>query len=219
MTPGPAKPLTTQWRFPDPTDSPDDLVCVGADLEPATVLAAYRAGLFPMPYGRRRIGWWSPNPRGVLPLDGLRVTRSLRRSQRRFDVRVDTDFRAVITACATIPRHGGWISPAVVTAYTRLHELGWTHSVEAVTPDGELAGGLYGVAIGGFFAGESMFHRVTDASKVALAGLVEHLRRQGVTLLDVQWATPHLSSLGVVEIPRREYLGRLSEALAQPVRF
>jgi leucyl/phenylalanyl-tRNA--protein transferase len=219
VTSGPVEPRSTQWRFPDPTAAPDDLVCVGADLEPATVLAAYRAGLFPMPYGRRRIGWWSPNPRGILPLDGLKLSRSLRRSQRRYEVRVDGDFRGVITACATLPRHGGWISPAVVTAYTRLHELGWAHSVEAVTPDGEIAGGLYGVALGGLFAGESMFHRATDASKVALVGLVEQLRDRGFTLLDVQWATPHLSSLGVVEISRRDYLARLGAALAQPVGF
>ena len=194
-------------------------MCLGADLEPGTILAAYRAGLFPMPYDRRRLGWWSPDPRGILPLDGLRVSRSLRRSTRRFEIRFDTAFTTVMTACATAPRHGNWITPAFVTAYTRLHELGWTHSVEAWTEDGELAGGLYGVAIGGFFAGESMFHREPDASKVALVGLVERLKVSSMVLLDVQWVTPHLASLGAMEVSRPAYLDRLADALAAPASF
>ena len=174
LSPARCRPTRSSRRPPRgssrrPSGAPDDLVCLGADLEPGTLLAAYRAGLFPMPYDRRRLGWWSPDPRGVLPLDRLRVTRSLRRSVRRYEVRIDTAFRDVITACATTRRRGGWITPAFIAAYDRLHELGWTHSVEAWTDDGQLAGGLYGVAIGGLFAGESMFHRGTDASKVALA--------------------------------------------------
>ncbi len=191
-------------------------MCIGGDLVPGTLLAAYRSGLFPMPVGRRRLGWWSPDPRGVLPFDSLRVSRSLRRSLRRYELRVDTSFRAVMEACATPNRHGGWITPAFVDAYARLHQLGWVHSVEAWTPRGELVGGLYGVSIDGLFAGESMFSRATDASKVALVGLVDHLRASGIELLDVQWRTAHLASLGVVAIPRPEYLQRLRAALAGP---
>jgi len=172
-----------------------------------------------MPYDRRRLGWWSPNPRGVLPLDGLRISKSLRRSVRRFEVRADTSFDVVMKACAAPIRRGGWITPAFVRAYTRLFELGWAHSVEAWTPAGDLAGGLYGVAIGGLFAGESMFHRRPDASKVALIALVDRLRAGGFTLLDVQWATPHLTSLGTHEITRRDYLARLGEAVDTPARF
>ena len=188
---------------------------VGADLEPGTLLAAYRTGIFPMPVeagDEELLAWWSPDPRGVVPLDGLRVGRSLRRSCRRFEVRVDTAFEAVIDSCADPGRTGRWITPSIREAYVWLHRLGWAHSVEAWDGDG-LAGGLYGVAIGGLFAGESMFHRRTDASKVALVGLVDRLRQGGATLLDVQWVTPHLASLGAVEIPRRAYLERLAEAI------
>jgi leucyl/phenylalanyl-tRNA--protein transferase len=191
------------------------VVGVGADLEPGTLLSAYRSGLFPMPLGRRRLGWWSPDPRAVIPLDGLRVSRSLRRSLTRFELSLDTDFPAVVERCADPRRPHGWITPDIVRAYTRLHELGWAHSVE-VWHHGRLAGGLYGVGIGGLFAGESMFHTVTDASKVALVGLVQHLRASGATLLDVQWLTPHLASLGAVEIPRAQYLDRLASAVAEP---
>lgn len=193
---------------------------VGADLAPGTVLAAYRRGLFPMPLGRRgQLGWWSPDPRAILPLDRLRVSRSLRRSCRRFEIRVDTAFDEVVAACADPHREGGWITTEVRRAYGELHRLGWAHSVEAweAGPTGDrLVGGLYGVAVGALFAGESMFHRVTDASKVALVGLVERLRRGGATLLDVQWATPHLRSLGVVEVPRQHYLELLAAARRRP---
>lgn len=164
------------------------------------------------------MAWWSPEPRGVLPLDGLRVTRSLRRACRRYEVRVDTAFAAVVEACADPGRAGGWITPEVAAAYERLHRLGWAHSVEAWDDRG-LAGGLYGVAIGGLFAGESMFHRRTDASKVALVGLVELLRADADArrLLDVQWRTDHLATLGVVEISRSTYLRRLVRALEAPL--
>ena len=171
-----------------------------------------------MPVGRGgRLGWWSPEPRGVLPLDGVRVSRSLRRSLRRFEVRVDTAFDEVVRACADPSRPGGWIDAEIIAAYRRLHDLRWVHSVEAWTPEGTLAGGLYGVAIGGLFAGESMFHTRTDASKVALVGLVERLVAAGVGLFDVQWLTPHLASLGAVAIPRRTYLERLTQALSVPI--
>ena len=210
------------WAFPSP-DQADEagVVAVGGDLEPGTLLTAYRCGLFPMPLGRRGdVGWWSPDPRGVLPLPGLRVSRSLRRSARRFEIRVDTAFEQVIAACADPRRPDGWISGDVRSAYVRLHELGWAHSVEAWDPDdGELVGGLYGVAIGGLFAGESMFHRRTDASKVALLGLVELLGEGGGMgrVLDVQWVTPHLASLGAEEVPRWRYLEMVRRAVKLPL--
>jgi leucyl/phenylalanyl-tRNA--protein transferase len=164
----------------------------------------------------RNLGWWSPDPRGILPIEGLRVSRSLRKSCARFEIRVDTDLEGVIDACGDPSRDGRWITPEIKAAYLRLHELGWVHSVEAYDlEDGALAGGLYGVAIGGLFAGESMFHRRTDASKVALAGLVQLLPPDA--LLDAQWRTEHLASLGVIEIPRAEYLRRAREAVARPL--
>lgn len=197
-----------------------ELVGVGLDLEPETLVAAYRSGLFPMRVDGRRgpLGWWSPDPRGVLPLDGLRVTRSLRVSCRRYRVSVDEAFPDVVAGCADRRRPGGWIGADITQAYVRLHDLGVAHSVEAWDAEGALAGGLYGVAIGGLFAGESMFHRARDASKVALVHLVEVLRADAVEgrLLDVQWATPHLVSLGAVELPRPEYLRRLRLALELP---
>jgi leucyl/phenylalanyl-tRNA---protein transferase len=210
------------WAFPSP-DQADEagVVAVGGDLEPGTLLTAYRCGLFPMPLGRRGdVGWWSPDPRGVLPLPGLRVSRSLRRSARRFEIRVDTAFEQVIAACADPRRPDGWITGDVLSAYVRLHELGWAHSVEAWDgDDGELVGGLYGVAIGGLFAGESMFHRRTDASKVALLGLVELLAEGGGLgrVLDVQWVTPHLASLGAEEVPRWRYLEMVRRAVKLPL--
>jgi leucyl/phenylalanyl-tRNA--protein transferase len=215
----PIEPPATAWRLPDPSGHDQELVGVGADLAPGTLLAAYRAGLFPMPL-RRRIGWWSPVRRGVLLPDGLVVSRSLRRSCRRFEVRVDTAFDAVVAGCADRGERT-WITPQIHAAYRRLHDLGWAHCVEAWNADGELAGGLYGVAIGGLFAGESMFHRETDASKVALVALVQ-LLCTGVDdaasrLVDTQWLTPHLASLGCVEIPRDEYLTRLGTALSLPL--
>ncbi len=212
-------PPPTPWQFPS-ADTADDVgvVGIGADLEPGTLLAAYRAGLFPMPaHHKGPMAWWSPDPRGVLPLDGLRVTRSLRQSVRKYEIRVDTAFGAVIDACGDPRRPGRWINREIKAAYERLHELGWVHSVEAWSEDGVLAGGLYGVSIGGFFAGESMFHNRRDASKVALVGLVEILRRGGATLLDVQWTTEHLVTLGAVDVERDEYLRRLAASVDLPV--
>jgi leucyl/phenylalanyl-tRNA--protein transferase len=184
------------------------------------VLDAYRHGLFPMPMNRGGLmAWWSPDPRAVIPLDGLRVSRSLRRSCAGYEVRIDTSFTEVIDACADRRRPNGWISPAIRAAYVHLHELGWAHSVEAWSrDDGALAGGLYGIAIGGFFAGESMFHHRRDASKVALVGLVERLRdAQPDRLLDVQWHTDHLESLGAIEVARERYLELLAAALEVPL--
>ncbi len=211
----PVEPPPSRWRFgpPEELDAGDDLVAVGADYAPGTLLEAYRHGLFPMPSGERGNPplWFCPLRRGVLPLDGLRVSRSLRRSLRDFEIRVDTACREVIDACAHPGRPSGWIDADVREAYLELHRLGWVHSVEAWR-SGELAGGLYGVAVGGLFAGESMFHRERDASKVALVALVEMLRAAPAAerrLLDVQWRTDHLASLGVVEIGRADYLERL----------
>jgi leucyl/phenylalanyl-tRNA--protein transferase len=212
----PVEPPASRWDMPHggPVDD-SGVVALGADLQPGTLLAAYRAGLFPMPFDRRRIAWFSPDPRGVLPLGGLHVSRSLRRSMRRFVVGLDTCFADVVTACADPSRSGAWIDPAIHAAYVRLHELGWAHSIEVFDPATDaLVGGLYGVRINRLFAGESMFHHATDASKVALVHLVEWLHATGATLLDVQWKTPHLASLGVIEIPRTEYLQQLAEATA-----
>ena len=218
----PIEPPPTAWQLEVQSATPgEDLVGVGADLEPGTLLSAYRTGLFPMGLGRRGgppTGWWSPDPRGVLPLSAVRVPRSLRKARGRFEVRVDTAFDEVVRGCADPGRGGRWITRDVARAYSTLHRLGWAHSVES-WQDGELVGGLYGVATGGLFAGESMFHRVTDASKVALVELVEILAAAGDApqrLLDVQWRTDHLASLGAVAIPRADYLARLPSALALP---
>ena len=211
--PGLIEPPPTRWRLPDPELADrDGIAGIGADLEPGTLLAAYRSGLFPMPLGRRSIAWFSPDPRAVIPLDGLRISRSLRKSCAGFEVRRDTAFLDVMTRCGDPRRPGGWITPKFVKAYTRLHEMGWASSFECYRDD-ELVGGLYGVRVGGLFAGESMFHTATDASKVALVSLVEWLTDTGAVLLDVQWMTPHLRSLGAVDISRREYLDRVDDAV------
>ncbi len=183
------------------------------ELTPDILVSAYAQGIFPMADHNGRIGWFSPNPRAILPLDGFHVSKNLRRrcAQGRFELRINTDFEGVIRSCAD-REDGTWISRDIVRAYCRLHRLGLAHSVESWQAD-ELVGGLYGVALGGAFFGESMFHRVTDASKVALVHLVERLRARGYVLLDVQFMTPHLRRFGAVEIPRREYLRRLNEAL------
>jgi leucyl/phenylalanyl-tRNA--protein transferase len=218
----PPEPPPCAWEFPPAGDAgADGLLALGADLEPATLVAAYRAGIFPMPLsGVAETVWFSPDPRGIVPLDGFRPSRSLRRAARRFTVTTDQAFADVVAGCADPSRPGGWITPAIRAAYTRLHELGWAHSVEVRDAEGALAGGLYGVEIGGLFAAESKFHTRTDASKVALAALVERLRAAGgPRLLDVQWTTPHLLTLGAVDIPRAEYLARLPAALDAPPAF
>jgi leucyl/phenylalanyl-tRNA--protein transferase len=204
------------WSFPPPSDWPaGDAIAIGGDLDPATVIGAYRRGIFPMVLEKSNpvLVWWSPDPRGILPIDKLRVTESLKRSARRFDVRVDTRFADVIAACAEPSRPRGWITPEFIDAYTQLHALGWAHSIEAFDRDGALAGGLYGVRVGGLFAGESMFHRQRDASKVALMALVDLMRQSGMALLDVQWTSSHLESLGAVAVPRTTYLELLADAV------
>lgn len=180
------------------------------------MLLAYRSGLFPMPVTPGGpIGWWSPDPRAILELDDLVIHRSLRRSCRRFEIRFNSDFVSVIDACADPSRPDGWIDRQMREAYIELHRQGWAHSVEAWLDD-HLVGGLYGLIVGGLFAGESMFHHERDASKVTLVALVDALNDGRPRLLDVQWRTDHLASLGVIEVPRRDYLIRLDEALTQP---
>ncbi|MFW5470141.1 leucyl/phenylalanyl-tRNA--protein transferase [Knoellia sp. CPCC 206435] len=221
----PVEPPASEWELGRLRPTPDDdLVGAGADLEPGTVLAAYRSGLFPMglgPDGGRPLGWWSPQPRGVLEPRTFRERRSLRKARARFEIRVDTAFVDVVHRCADPEREGRWITDEIVEAYAALHRLGWAHSIETWRED-RLVGGLYGIAIGGLFAGESMFHAERDASKVALAALVDLVRADGDLrrLIDVQWATEHLRGLGVAEWTRERYLEALGTALdAPPIRF
>jgi leucyl/phenylalanyl-tRNA--protein transferase len=204
---------------------PDGVLLVGGSLAPDWMLEAYRRGIFPMPIKverRRLIAWLSPDPRGILELDQLHVSRRLARRLKRgeFQFTWNRAFASVVEGCAA-PRGDDddcWLTLAMQNAYMNLHELGHAHSVE-VWQAGRLVGGVFGVAIGGLFAGESMFCRVTDASKAGLAILVEHLRQQGYSLLDVQWTNSHTRSLGAIEIPRSEYLRRLAAALERQVRF
>ena len=205
---------TSAWVFPSLKDLPDgeDLIAIGADLEPETLLSAYEAGYFPMPLGRRRLGWFSPDPRGVLHIPDIRISRSLRRSLRRYSVTINQAFDEVVRACADPSRPHGWIDRRIIDGYVRLHHLGHAHSIE-VWDDYGLAGGLYGVSVGGLFAGESMFHRRTDASKAALVHLTEQWSQHPDAIIDVQWQTPHLASLGITEVPRTQYATLLAAAL------
>lgn len=210
----PAEPPRTRWRLPPPFAADEHgLVGVGADLAPGTLLAAYRSGLFPMPIDRRGVAWWSPHPRGVLPLDGLRVSNSLLKSCKRFSIRYNTCFREVMSRCGDPARPNGWINDEFINAYSELNRLGWAHSVEVFDQNEQLVGGLYGVKINRFFAGESMFSAARDASKVALVALVDELQSSGAELLDVQWTTPHLVSLGAVDMARDVYLRLLEQAV------
>jgi leucyl/phenylalanyl-tRNA--protein transferase len=198
----------------------DGLVAVGGELGPERLIEAYRNGIFPWFSEHSPVLWWSPDPRAIIELDGLRVSRRLARTVRsgRFTVTFNRDFGGVIRGCADRPGEGTWITPGMIAAYTALHRRGAAHSVE-VWHEGELAGGLYGVALGGLFAGESMFTRVRDASKVALVHVVGRLQERAFTLFDIQFRTEHTASLGAVEIPRAEYLSRLRRALECPARF
>lgn len=221
----PVEPQPSAWRISAAAAAPrEDLVGVGADLEPATLLQAYRAGIFPMgvgPAGAGPIGWWSPDPRGVLLPGDLHVSRSLRRARAHCEIRVDTAFDDVVSHCADPGREGAWITPQIHGAYLRLHRLGWAHSVEA-WKQGQLVGGLYGIAIGGLFAGESMYHHNRDASKVALVGLVEQLSAHSCSAawaVDVQWRTEHLGRLGVREVPRTAYLQLVEQLVTGPSRW
>ncbi len=213
-------------RFPPPSEAGSDgLLMTGGSLAPAWMMEAYKGGIFPMPldYGHRReLAWFSPDPRGILELNAFHVSRRLARRLRRgeFQFTINEAFAQVVEACA-VPRPrdtGCWLTLAMQNAYQVLHQLGTAHSVE-VWSEGELVGGVFGIAVGGFFAGESMFSRRADGSKAALACLVNHLRSRGFALLDVQWTNEHTRSLGAVDIPRDEYLQRLAAAIELPARF
>lgn len=194
-----------------------DLVGVSRAVDADMMLRGYRAGAFPMAQYPGFYSWWSPQPRGVLPLDALRVSRSLRKSTGRLHITFDEDFEAVLRHCADPARPGGWIDDGLRRAYLELADRGLAHSVEARDGSGALVGGLFGVSVGGLFTGESMFHLVRDASKAALVALVEVLGRAGgEVLLDVQWLTDHLASLGAVEISREDYLRRLPALVDRP---
>jgi leucyl/phenylalanyl-tRNA--protein transferase len=224
-------PGPSRWRFPDPAVAGEDgLVGIGADLEPATLLDAYRRGIFPWPHPGVPLPWFSPDPRGVIPLDGLVVSRSLRARLRRsgWETTVDRAFAAVLAGCVERPgagrgsvdpgEGGTWITPSMRAAYQRLHDLGYAHSLEVWT-GGELVGGLYGVGVGAVFTGESMFHLAADASKVALVDLAARLAEAGGCLIDVQMVTPHLASLGARDLPRADFLDLLARVRDHPVRL
>lgn len=218
--PGLRAPSTDAQAWVDP-ESADEfgLVGVGGDLEPERLLIAYRQGVFPMFEEGEPICWWSPDPRAVFDLDRLHISRRLLRTIRsgKFRVTFDQEFVGVMRGCSE-RREGTWITSEMIAAYHRLHELGHAHSVE-VWQGGELVGGVYGVAAGGLFAGESMFHRVSDASKVGLVRLFERLRECGYVLFDSQILNEHTRGLGAYTIPRTEYLARLREAITVPVTF
>ena len=208
-------PTECKWDFPESRKWPKrDFIIPGADLEPDTLLYAYAHGLFPM-YGDGDLWWWSPVQRGIIPLDNFHASRSLRKSARQFTCTVNEDFVGVMTKCATTHTDGNWINDEFITAYTHLHHLGHAHSVEVWNNNHELVGGVYGVRINQFFAGESMFHTETDASKVALFHLVQLMTLDAMTLFDVQWLTDHLESLGGIAIPRSDYLHRLIDAVTE----
>ncbi len=222
MLPHPAQ-LEKQLWFPDARSAVKSgdyagLVAIGGDLSVPRLVLAYRSGLFP--WTADPVTWWSPNPRGIFELDQFHVSRSLARTLRKqvFEVTFDRAFHQVISACAETRRPGGWISPEFIAAYTALHQAGHAHSVECWQA-GKLVGGVYGVAVGGLFAGESMFHRADDASKVALFHLMTRLRERGFTLFDTQMVTPVTQQLGAKEISRATYLRRLKAALTVEARF
>lgn len=212
-------------RFPSPDSADEDgLLGVGGELGVDWLVDAYRHGVFPWPVGERPslLAWWSPDPRAIIPLESFHASRRLLRTVRsnRFHVTVNQAFRNVVEGCATVGdrRFGTWITPDLFEAYCRLHAVGLAHSIETWSGD-RLAGGVYGVALGGLFAGESMFHRERDASKAALVALVERLRERGYVLFDIQQLTPHTARFGAVEISRAEYLRRLTEALQVQTSF
>ncbi len=236
MTPPypPIEPARSRVRFPDPSrPRAPEVLAFGCDFDPGTLLLAYRSGIFPWPHGNQEdpdgeplVLWFSPDPRAIFPLEGPpHWSRSLRRTLRihPYEVTVDEDFAQVIHMCGQTRANNTWLIPELVAGYLKLHELGWAHSVEVWEKSAggtrTLVGGIYGLAIGGLFAGESMFHTRTDCSKIAFASLVERLRAGGFTLFDVQVQNPHLASLGCAEIPRREYLGRLRAALGTAARL
>ena len=219
-TNGPPRPLPPcPYTFPDPRHADTDgLVAFGGDFDPSTIIAAYRNGMFPWPHPDEELLWFSPDPRAIIPLDGIHISRRLARTIRggRFRLTLDAAFEEVIRACAARDE-GTWITPGLIDGYVRLHGAGWAHSFEAWTASGDLVGGLYGVAVGSLFGAESMFHRATDASKVAMAAMMEHAHRIGLTLIDVQVITPHTARMGAIEISRSAYLDALALALTNSI--
>ena len=212
------------WDFPTLEQMPqDDLVILGADLKPETLIDSYRHGIFPMHIevaNKREIGWWSPQQRGILPLDKINISKSLQKSMKKFRVTFDQAFDQVIDGCGDDKRPQGWINKEIKIAYKKLFELGYVHSVEVWNKKDELVGGLYGVEVNGLFAGESMFHKETDASKTAMVYLVNKLKEAGEErIFDVQWQTPHLKSMGVIKIPRSKYLSLLPEVMKTKPAF
>ena len=235
--------------FPNPVDAPDDedflalsvidnrghvlyaqtpvewpqLTYFDSNWKPATLLAAYERGLFPMPYAiddnSEAIGWWSPASRAIFVPEEIKISRSLRKSMTHFTVTVDKQFAAVVRSCGDPQRPQGWINADVIDAFTRLHELGHAHSIEVLDPNGELVGGLYGVEIGGVFAGESMFHLQRDASKVALVHLAQIMSKSPGRIIDSQWMTDHLRSLGAQEVSRSTYCQLVTHKLSMPSAF
>jgi leucyl/phenylalanyl-tRNA---protein transferase len=213
------------WVSPE-TASPDGLVGVGGDLRSPTLVRAYCDGVFPWYNEGDPVLWWSPDPRAIIELNGLHISRSLARviKSNKFQITLNKCFAEVMRACGENRDGGTWVTSEMLNSYTDLHNLGFAHSVETWVPDDEsdeliLAGGVYGVAIGGFFSAESMFYRVTDASKVALAALVSQLNTRGYQLLDVQMRTEHTTRMGAIDIPRADYLRRLKEAIRVQTRF
>jgi leucyl/phenylalanyl-tRNA---protein transferase len=208
--------LSSALKFPDPRiASEEGLVAWGGDLSPSRILMAYRMGIFPWYSARDPILWWSPDPRLILELDEFKLQRSLRKKIPRFEIRFDSAFSQVIRECSQMPRHGqkgSWIVPEMIEAYEVLHGMGHAHSIEAYQ-EGILVGGLYGISVGRVFCGESMFAKVSDASKVAFAVLIDHLREWGFEFIDCQVPTPHLKSLGAKEISREVFLDRLRNAI------
>ncbi len=232
----PIEPPPSRWEFPSTENLDSDFVGVGGDLHPGTLLEAYRRGIFAMPvslgkkaaeqppaktpspksHPQLTLGWWSPNPRGVLVPKDIHLSRSLKRSRRRFKVTVDLEFEAVVAGCRAAHSKGVWLTPEMQQAYKSLFDLGWAHSIEVWEPQGQLVGGLFGIAIGQLFTGESMFSAATDASKTAMAALAESMSDQPGSLIDVQWQTRHLKSLGVTEISRADYEARIAELVKLP---
>ena len=208
-------------EFPSPETADErGFVCAGGDLSVNRLLSAYRSGLFP--WSARPVTWWSPDPRAIFEFQKVHISHSLARTMRRKNFRITFDraFSAVIRACATVPRRGDntWISTEFIEAYELMHRSGWAHSCEIWEGD-RLVGGVYGVAVGGFFAGESMFHHTNDASKIALVSLLQHLQHQGYSLFDTQMLTSTTRALGALEVSRTAYSRRLTSALQQPCKF
>ncbi|MDX1509730.1 MAG: leucyl/phenylalanyl-tRNA--protein transferase [Nitriliruptorales bacterium] len=218
----PPQPLPpSSWAFPSADQADEDgIVGIGADLDPRTLVTAYQRGIFPWPHGWPSLPWFSPDPRAVIRPETLHVSRSLQRTLRRsgWHTTCDAAFRHVIAGCASARHDGTWITPAMVDAYTRLHELGWAHSIE-VWDDEQLVGGLYGVQVGAVFTGESMFSRSRDASKVAMCDLLDRFAEAGGHVLDAQLMTEHLASMGAVPVPRQQWLAELAELVHRPVRM